>query len=128
MGYHVVDPDGLDPLADRPCEARAVIGNKGAVTGFDHLGLRFYDPDPGEQIPLRYHYHERQEEAFYVISGELHVETPEREYVIGEGEVFVVEAGSPQRAFNPADAPGPIRVLAVGAPTTDGGIQYEPES
>lgn len=128
MGYFVVDPGELASLDGRPCETRALVGNRGTAADFEHLGVRLYEPDPGKQIPLKYHYHDEQEEAFYVLSGSMHVETPETEYVVDAGEVFLVEAGSPHRAFNPSDAPGPIRVLAVGAPTHDGGNLYEPSS
>jgi mannose-6-phosphate isomerase-like protein (cupin superfamily) len=79
--------------------------------------MRVYTARPGDQIPLNYHRHEEQEEAFFVLEGTLHVETPEGEFVVGEEQAFVVDPGSPHRAFIPDDADGRVRVLAVGAPS-----------
>jgi len=123
MGYHVVDPDSIEP-SDRAGEFRSV----GRTLGLDTLGLNHVTAAPGEQIPLKYHYHDEQEEAFYVIRGELRVDTPDREYVIGDGELFIVEPGSPHRAFNSEDADDPVEVLAIGAPSVDDVHAYEPET
>ncbi|MEF8868295.1 MAG: cupin domain-containing protein, partial [Haloarculaceae archaeon] len=68
-----------------------------------------------------------QVEAFYVLEGRLHVETPEGEFLVGPDEVFVADPGSPHRAYNPADAEGPVRALAIGAPSADDAHVYEPE-
>lgn len=123
MSYHVVDPDGLEPAADHPCDRRSIDETVGLAT----LAATRYDIAPGEQLPRVYHAHEHREELFAVLEGRLHVETPEREYAVAAGEVFVVEPGSPHRPFNPGDADGPVRVLGVGAPRTDPAVPYEPE-
>lgn len=122
MAYHVVDPADVEPMPDRDATARSVSNHVGLET----LGLRVYSAAPGEQVPLVYHYHDEQEEAFYVLEGELHVETPDREYVVPAGRLFVVEPGRPHRAFNPGDASGTVEVLAIGAPSVDDGHAYEP--
>ena len=125
MGYHVIGADEVGPTPDRPCVQRAV----GAAAGLEHVALHRYEVEPGEQVPLAYHYHDEQEEAFYVLSGELHVETPDRTYVVGADDLFVVEPGSPQRAFNPEDADGRVDVLALGAPPVDGDANaYDPDA
>jgi len=122
MGYHVVDPADLDPVPDRPSEMRYVS----EAAGMENLGLRRYDVDPGERIPLSgLHYHDEQEEAFYVVDGELRVETPDREYVVERGQFFVAEPESPHRAFVADDAAGPAVVLGIGAPPVDDGHAYE---
>lgn len=123
MGYHVVDPDSIES-ADRAGEFRSI----GRTIGLESLGLNHVTVAPGEQIPLKYHYHDEQEEAFYVIRGELHVDTPDQEYVINEGGLFIVEPGSPHRAFAPDDVDGPVEVLAIGAPSVDDVHRYEPDS
>lgn len=71
---------------------------------------------PGEQTPLRYHYHTEQEEVFYIIEGDLHVGTERGEVVVSAGELFAVEPGFLQRTYNPPDATGVIRTLVVGVP------------
>ncbi|MGM0590454.1 MAG: cupin domain-containing protein [Halobacteriota archaeon] len=123
MGYHVIDPTTIDPLPDRSATARPVSERGNLET----LGIRFYDAHPGEQLPLAYHYHETQEEAFYVLDGELHVETPAQTFAVSAGELFVVEAGSPHRAYNPDTADTTVRVLAMGAPSDDSGVPHDPE-
>jgi quercetin dioxygenase-like cupin family protein len=134
MGYRVIDPESVEPTPDRPCVQRAV----GDEAGLENVALNLYEVAPGEQIPLAYHYHDDQEEVFHVLSGELHVETPEDgestsrrassdgELVVPEGHLFVAEPDSPHRAFVPEDADGPVRALALGAPPTDDVHPYEP--
>ncbi len=124
MGYHVVTPDELEPVPDRPCELRRVS----EAAGFEEMAANWFRAEPGEEIPLAYHYHDDQEELFYVIEGTLHVETPEGTYEVPEGSLFAVEPESPQRAHNPADADAPVTTLAVGAPAVDDVHPYEPES
>ncbi|MFC7044027.1 cupin domain-containing protein [Halobacteriaceae archaeon GCM10025711] len=122
MGYHVVDPETLDETPDRPC-AQWTVGD---AAGLSNFALNKYRAEPGETIPLAYHSHDEQEEAFVVVEGTLHVETPEGDHVVAEGEVFAVEPGSPHRAHNPADAEGPVSVFAIGAPRVDDATPYEP--
>ncbi|WP_134671203.1 cupin domain-containing protein [Halorussus marinus] len=124
MGYHVIDPSSVDPTPDRPCVQRAL----GDLAGLENAAVNLYEAAPGDQIPLAYHYHDDQEELFYVVSGALHVETPDGELVADEDELFVVEPDSPQRAFNPADATETLRVLAVGAPAVDDVHPYDPDA
>jgi len=50
-----------------------------------------------------------------VLSGTLHIETPEVEFVVGEDEAFVAEPGSPHRAFNPGDADEDVVALGTGS-------------
>lgn len=122
MGYHVIDPDDLEPEPDRPSEMRYVS----EAADMDRMGLRVYRVEPGEEIPLSgLHYHEEQEEAFYVLEGTLSVETPDRTYRVEQGQFFVAEPESPHRAHNAADADGDARVIGVGAPPCSDGHSYE---
>lgn len=123
MGYHHVDPVSIDPTPDRPSIQRAID----VAAGLENVAVKRYEVDPGEAIPLAYHYHDHQEELFYVLSGRLHVDTPERTYEVDEDEVLVVEPDSPQRAHNPASANDRVVVLAVGAPAVDDVHAYDPE-
>lgn len=133
MGYEVIDPYDHDPLPDRPSTAWEISDHyvlppdaegSGPTEqrpdpgrGPEQVGMRLYLAHPGEQLPNRYHYHEEQEEIFFVVEGELHVETPEGDFVVGPHQVFVVEPGSPHRGFNPADSGTDLRVLSIGAPS-----------
>jgi quercetin dioxygenase-like cupin family protein len=84
--------------------------------------------EPGEQLSRTYHSHELREEAFYVLDGVLHVETPDRVYVVDPDSVFVAEPDSPHRAYNPDDAAESVIVLGVGAPRSDPAIPYESDT
>lgn len=122
MGYHVIDPGDLDPVPDRPSEMRYVS----EAAGMNEMGLRLYRVQPDEEIPLSgLHYHDRQEEAFYVVSGRLHVETPDKEYSVKQGQFFIAEPESAHRAFNPAESKDPVVVIGIGAPPLSDGHSYE---
>jgi mannose-6-phosphate isomerase-like protein (cupin superfamily) len=124
MGYRVVDADDVEPEPDRPCALRRLA----TAGGLSSMAVNRFSPEPGEQLPLAYHYHDEQEEAFYVLSGTVHVETPDRTYELGPDDFFAVDPESPQRAFCPADADGPADVLAVGVPpVSDDAHAYEPD-
>lgn len=112
MGYRVVDVDAVEPEPNRPCECRK-LSDPGDL---DAVAINRFRAAPGEQLPLAYHAHETQQEAFYVIEGTLAVETPGETYEVSAGDLFVVDPGNPQRAYNPPDATGPVTALAVGAP------------
>jgi mannose-6-phosphate isomerase-like protein (cupin superfamily) len=128
MGYHLIDAADLDQWDDRPTDVRSLS----VAAGYDYqdskLGLRVYELSPGEQSGLSYHYHDEQVEAFYVLNGTLHVETPDEEYVVEADQALFVDPGSPQRAFNPESADGPVRVLAIGAPSVDDAQGYDPST
>jgi mannose-6-phosphate isomerase-like protein (cupin superfamily) len=125
MGYDVVDSQAVSPAEGRPCELRRLS----SATDLSNLAVNRYRAEPGEQIPLKYHYHDEQEEAFYVLSGTLAVETPEGTLTVESDSLFTATPGSPHRAHNPADADEAVEVLAVGAPTGEGGVhEYDPDS
>ena len=124
MGYTVVNQAEVSPADDRPSELRRLS----AATELSNLAINRYRAEPGEQIPLKYHYHDEQEEAFYVLSGTLAVETPEGTYQVESESLFTATAGSPHRAYNPADAEEDVEVLAVGAPVVRGDVsEYDPD-
>lgn len=124
MGYRIVGVADVEPEPDRSSQCRKLSG----PGELDKMAINHFTPAPGEEIPLAYHYHDEQEEAFYVLDGTLSVETPEGIFEVEEDELFVVDPGSPQRAFVPDDADGPATVLAIGAPPADGDVHaYEPD-
>jgi len=121
MAYHHLDPAALDATPDYPCDRRG-ISNEAELAA---LHLATYEMAPGEQLPRTYHSHQQREEAFYVLSGTLHVETPDEEFAVESGEVFVAEPESPHRAFNPESAADSVRVLGTGAPKSDIALPYD---
>jgi mannose-6-phosphate isomerase-like protein (cupin superfamily) len=122
MGYHVVDPANLDPAEDYPCDRRSIADAAGLST----VAAAVYELEPGDELARSYHYHEQREELFYVLEGTLAVETPDWEYEVPVGSVFVAEPDSPIRPYNPDSADGSVRVFGVGAPQYDIGREYEP--
>jgi len=121
VSYHVVDPDGIAPTADFPCDRRSISD----AADLANVAVAVYDLAPGEQLARTYHSHEHREEAFHVLSGRLWVETPDRMYEVPDGSVFVAEPGSPHRAYNPQAAGDSVRVLGIGAPRGDPAVPYE---
>lgn len=127
MSYEFVDPTELEQFDDRDVDVRSISDAAGLTARDSELGLRVYEADPGEQLPLTYHYHETQVEAFYVLSGTLSVETPEEEFTVGADQAFVVHPENPHRAYNLETAVESVRVLAIGAPSVDDGHAYDPD-
>jgi mannose-6-phosphate isomerase-like protein (cupin superfamily) len=141
MGYELIDTDDLEPLPDRSSTGLELSDHYASTgspvddepeRGPENVGLRVYHAAPGEALGTGMHYHEEQEEIFYVVEGTLHVETPEGEIPVGPGQALVVEPKSPQRAFNPDDATEPVHVVAIGAPSysvlgRNDGQPYDPD-
>lgn len=121
--YHQIDPDDLGSTPDHPCDRRSISEEAELAT----LAAAVYELAPGEELARTYHYHEQREELFYVRSGALHVETPEENFELQAGEVFVAKPNSPLRPHNPADADTSTVVLGIGAPASDIAIPYDPE-
>lgn len=125
MEYHHVVTADLEQHDDRPADVRSISAAAGLDYEGSPLGLRVYEVAPGQQPPLKYHYHDEQTEVFYVLEGTLYVETPEETFILGADEAFVAEPESPHRAYNPDDADSSVRVLAIGAPSVDDVHAYE---
>jgi uncharacterized cupin superfamily protein len=99
-------PDALTPAQHKRELDEAV----GAST----FGCNFFEAEPGEILPWGFHRHPDQEELFFVLEGELTVETPDDEIVLGPEELLFVPEDHPNMARASGD--GRTRVLAVGAP------------
>jgi mannose-6-phosphate isomerase-like protein (cupin superfamily) len=125
MGYRVIDTTAVEPEPERPSTCRKLAD----PAGLDELALNHFRAAPGEQVPLAYHYHETQQEVFYVLSGMLVVETPDEQYTVEADELLAVDPGSPQRAHNPETADSAVELLAIGAPPVAGdAVVYEPSA
>ncbi len=144
MGYELIDINELDEVPDRTATGYEISDHylpfrddgeepRPASRGPEQFGFRVYFIDPGEELGSgRMHYHEEQEELFYVVAGVLHVETPDETFEVGPGQALVIDPGNPQRAYASADAERPVYVVAAGAPSyrtlgRNDGMQYEPE-
>lgn len=122
MGYHVIDPAAVSSTKGHPCDRRSIDEE----ANLDVLAIARYELAPGETLATKYHFHERREEAFYVLKGRLHVETPDEEHVVEASSWFCVEPGHAIRPYNPETAATSVVVLGIGAPSFDIGLPFEP--
>jgi len=100
-----------------PASVRRPLAN---ALGAEHVAVNYYELEPGESFAFGYHYHEDQEEVFYVISGTATFETAEDDVEVGAGEVLYVAPGEFQQGFNRGEES--VVALALGAPKeTSGG-------
>ncbi|UIP01078.1 cupin domain-containing protein [Halobaculum sp. CBA1158] len=118
-GYRHV---AVEEVANTPNPTRVKRELDEAV-GASLFGCNYYEADPGERVPWGYHRHPDHEEMFYVIAGELAVETPDRTYRVGPDEAFFVPENAPNRAVAAGDEP--CRFLALGAPKDADGAVIE---
>ena len=123
MGYHHVGVAGIDPASDRPNSKHSSAD----ASGLENGAVNRYEAEPGEKIPLASHYHDDQEEVFYVLSGMLAAETAEETHEVAADEAFVVEPDSPQRAHVPESADERAVALVIGAPAVDDVHPCEPD-
>ncbi|MWG35701.1 cupin domain-containing protein [Halomarina oriensis] len=121
MGYEHVRVDEL-PDAPNPTRHKKEVDEAVDATAF---GFNVLTADPGEQLPWGYHRHPDHEELFYVISGTVAFETPDREYRVDAGTAFFVEPDSPQKGV--AVGPDPAVVVATGAPKRSDDTTVEEE-
>lgn len=112
----------VDDAANTPNPTRAKRELDEAL-GVSLFGCNYYEADPGERVPWGYHRHPNHEELFFVIAGELAVDTADGEFRVGADEAFFVPAGAPNRAVAVGDEP--CRFLAVGAPKDADGAVIE---
>ncbi len=72
----------------------------------------------GFGVPM--HFHEDDDELFYVLDGELAVVRPEGETRISRGDCVKLPRGVPHGLHNAADAPAPM-LVALGSRPPDSG-------
>ncbi|MFE2925012.1 cupin domain-containing protein [Streptomyces goshikiensis] len=88
----------------------------GDVTGGAYSVIE-YSHAPGTEGPPP-HVHERHEEAFRVLEGELTLDVDERTLVLGQGDYAVVPRGAVHRPYN--TGPVEVRFLFITSPALDG--------
>jgi quercetin dioxygenase-like cupin family protein len=103
--------DGV-ALAD-PVEGEVTFKARGLESG-GALCVSERELAPGAAVPS--HVHDGQEEALYVLAGQLRVRLGERTYPCAAGGFLLIPRGTPHAIENACDAPA--RVLAVLAPAS----------
>jgi uncharacterized cupin superfamily protein len=110
MTDHAVQLTSIDPDADTFQLLRRQLG----VTSF---GINLLTLRPRQR--LRVHRHERQEEVYLVLEGELTLIVAGEPHVLGEGDLARVDPESKRQLTNPSDAR--VVVLALGGEGTHEG-------
>ncbi|HEY7431619.1 MAG TPA: cupin domain-containing protein [Streptosporangiaceae bacterium] len=95
-------------LANEPSLKASQLSTGGAVSVFE----------TSIDIGPRYHVHEREDECFYVLDGELSVRCEDERYAAGAGSFVFLPRGRPH-TFRGAG--GPARLLLIAVP---GGIEH----
>jgi quercetin dioxygenase-like cupin family protein len=122
MAYHVVDSADIEPREGIPGDHRYIE----SVVDLGNLSMQVVEAEPGEDF-APYHYHEVQEEVFFVVSGVLRVETPDGVHDVEAGSFFVAEPEDPLHPHVPEDAPEPTHAVLVNAPQADDFVMYDPD-
>ena len=105
-GFHVVGSDGIAAF-ESPAGEDVVVRATGDETG-GHYDLVEFTIDPGPGVtPL--HVHHDNEEAMYVLEGELTVQLGETVRTLGPGSYAMAERGVPHTYRSSGE--GPARVL-----------------
>ncbi|MFO7925914.1 MAG: cupin domain-containing protein [Halobacteriota archaeon] len=104
---------GIDDLDDwmGPASVKRPVGS---ALDAEHLGMNYYELQPGESFAFGYHAHDDQEELFYVLDGKATFETEAGDVTVEAGEVIRFAPGEFQQGRNDTD--DRVRALAVGAP------------
>ena len=110
MTYRTVRVDDLEN-APSPAREKKEVDE---ALGVEAFGFNVYTVAPGERVPWGFHSHPRHEEVFYVLEGELTVDTADDPLTVEAGEALFVPPGHPNRAHNAGEEV--VRLVAVGAP------------
>jgi len=110
-GYDRRSIPELEAREDRPAR-RFDVSSALGIEGYN-LNVAFLDP--GERLALSgLHYHEDQEEFFYVAAGRCRVELEEGSFDLETDGMVRFDPGTAQFVHNPSDEPA--KVIAIGHP------------
>lgn len=104
-------------IADLEQGRNSADGDKRDVAGplgCEHVGMNYYELEPGQAFSGGMHTHFDQEEVFFVIKGTATFETPDGEREVGPYEVIRFSPGEYQTGVNRGDER--VVALALGAP------------
>lgn len=130
---HITEPDGADTY-ETPQGEDVVVLARGDEPGGDYDLVEFTIPlEPGV-VPVHIHHHD--DEAFYVLEGELLLQIGDDQHRLTAGSYAFGPRGVPHAYQNTGD--GPARILVIYTPGTFvsmmdeldelGSIDFEDES
>lgn len=112
-GWRRVSLDGAETNPEKPGERWELS----SALGVDAFNFNVAILDPEDRLSRNhFHYHENQQELFYVVSGRCRVETPEGGFEMGVDEAVAFEKGEAGAhvIHNPFDEP--CKLVAIGWP------------
>lgn len=111
-------PDPFKPLL-----AGRIKQKVGDAAGLQNFGVNVVTLNPGSASALR-HWHEKQDEFVYVISGELTLVTDEGEQVLSAGDMAGFPAGKANGHHLVNTSQAPAVYLEIGDRTPDDVAHY----
>ena len=110
-GYERLALEDVDPEPGRP-SVRWPISPE---LGLEDYNLNLAVLEPGERLSTNaYHYHEDQEEFFYVLEGTVRVEAEDGSFDLSADEMVVFRPGVRHLLHNRGEQPA--KVIAIGSP------------
>jgi len=110
-GYERLALEDVDPEPGRPSRRWPISSE----LGLEDYNLNVARLDPGARLSTNaYHYHEDQEEFYYVLEGSVRVETEDGGFDLGPDEMAVFRPGVNHLLHNRSDAP--VKLIAIGSP------------
>ena len=110
-GYRTVATADLSPVEGKPGERLDLSG----ALGVEDVSVNLARLAPGERLSQNaYHRHPTQAECYYVLEGEVAVETEAGRETLGADEAAAFDPGAPHLLHNAAGADA--RLLAFGTP------------
>ncbi|WP_254546753.1 cupin domain-containing protein [Halomarina pelagica] len=110
-GYHRVSLTDLETNPEKPGRRWEVS----PALGVEDYNLNVAVLAPGERLSQNaYHYHDDQEEVYYVVDGTVRVEVEDGSFDAATDDAVRFEAGVPHLFHNPFDAP--CKLVAIGSP------------
>jgi uncharacterized cupin superfamily protein len=106
--------DGLGPVSGRPL---------GDAAGLGQFGVHEETLPPGATSSLR-HWHEREDEFVYVLSGTLTVVDDAGAHVLGPGDAAGFAAGTPDGHTLRNDTTEPATYILIGSRHADEIVHY----
>ncbi|WP_458189013.1 cupin domain-containing protein [Haladaptatus sp. NG-WS-4] len=83
--------------------------------GLDDYNFNVAVLEPGERLSQNaYHYHDDQEEFFYIVNGRCRVEVEDGAFDAATDDVVRFDEGVPHMLHNPYD--DPCKIVAIGSP------------
>lgn len=107
---------------DLPAERYRSRRRLGKATGAQRIGINYCYLQPG-QVSSKFHFHSKEEEFFYVLSGRARLRYGNEEYTLGAGDAVSIRPGGLGHQLR-NDFKAECRYLAIGIRDSEDSITY----